>query len=48
MNVFKQSLIALLLLSPLVQAVHAQNYPLRPVRIIVGFPRAARRTSSRG
>ena len=37
MNVFKRSLIALLLMSPLVPAVHAQNYPLRPVRIIVGF-----------
>ena len=37
MNVFKRSLISLLLLSPLMPAAQAQNYPLRPVRIIVGF-----------
>lgn len=37
MSIFNRMLIALLLLSPLANAVHAQNYPTRPVRIIVGF-----------
>jgi tripartite-type tricarboxylate transporter receptor subunit TctC len=37
MNIFKRSLIALLLLSPLANAAHAQTYPTRPVRVIVGF-----------
>lgn len=37
MNRFKRSIIALLLLSPLMQAAQAQTYPTRPVRIIVGF-----------
>ncbi len=37
MNIFKRSMIALLLLSPLLHAVHAQTYPTKPVRIVVGF-----------
>lgn len=37
MNLFKRSMIALLLLSPLVHAAHAQTYPSRPVRVVVGF-----------
>lgn len=34
---FKQSMIALLLLSPLCPVAHAQSYPTKPVRIVVGF-----------
>ncbi len=37
MNIFKRSLITLLLLSPLANTALAQNYPTRPVRVIVGF-----------
>ncbi len=37
MNIFKRSMIALLLLSPFVHVAHAQIYPSRPVRVVVGF-----------
>lgn len=37
MNIFKRSMIALLLLSPFVYTAQAQTYPTRPVRLIVGF-----------
>jgi tripartite-type tricarboxylate transporter receptor subunit TctC len=37
MNIFKRSMIALLLLLPLFHVVHAQTYPTKPVRLIVGF-----------
>jgi tripartite-type tricarboxylate transporter receptor subunit TctC len=37
MNIFKRSMIVLLLLSPFVHIANAQTYPTRPVRLIVGF-----------
>ena len=40
MNICKRSMIALLLLT-LFQAVHAQTYPSRPIRIVLGFAAGA-------